>query len=488
MSRQRSTAEDPFRVVIAGGGITGLSAAYFARKYASEAGLGAHIRLLEAEERLGGHIVSTRRDGFLIEGGPDCFLSRKTGGMELVRELGLEGQLMGTESRNARTYVVSDDTLHPLPEGTMLMIPTKVLPVAASRLLSWKGKLRMGLDLMLPRRAESEEESLGAFVRRRLGNEALRKIAEPLVAGVHAGDPDLLSLASTFPRFKAMEDEERSLILAVLKARRKAKAKSSSAGGSSAPSGFVTLQEGLEGLTRGLCSALDEQDTVETGKRVTAVAPSIRPSGGYAVRVESGKGVEQVEADAVILALPAPQAADAVREMDGALAHELGGISFNSAATVTLGYRREQVGVDMRGHGFVVSRREQRSVMGVTWSSSKFRGRAPEGRVSVRAFLGGTRDPELNFRQDEELAEMVIRDVGDVLKVQGEPVVQEIYRWPFAMPQYEIGHAARMERVAARLSSWRGLTVAGSSYHGIGIPDCASDGKRSARETVLGSV
>src|SRR5680860_937267 len=420
MASGSSAVRDPLRVAVVGGGVAGLSAAYFVEKYATEAGLRVDTHLLEAQERVGGHIVSEHKDGFLIEGGPDCFLSRKPGGMELVRELGLEGDLVGTESRNARTFVLSGGMLHPLPEGTMLMIPTKVLPVASSRLLSWKGKLRMGLDLVLPRGGQGGDESLGAFVRRRLGEEALRKIAEPLVAGVHAGDPDVLSLASTFSRFREMEDKDRSLILAMLRARRRA-GQAREVGDKGAPSAFVALRGGMDGLTRGLRDGLSD-GVVNTGR------------------------------------------------------------------TVTLGYPVDRVGVKLNGHGFVVPRGEKCSVMGVTWSSSKFKGRAPEGCVAVRAFIGGVRDLEVDSRPDEEIVDRASRDVGRILRIKGEPMLKHIYRWPAAMPQYELGHAHRMERVNARLASWRGLSLAGSSYNGIGISDCVSDGRRAARLLVFGET
>src|SRR5665811_2236441 len=315
MASGSSAVRDPLRVAVVGGGVAGLSTAYFVEKYATEAGLRVDTHLLEAQERVGGHIVSEHKDGFLIEGGPDCFLSRKPGGMELVRELGLEGDLVGTESRNARTFVLSGGMLHPLPEGTMLMIPTKVLPVASSRLLSWKGKLRMGLDLVLPRGGQGGDESLGAFVRRRLGEEALRKIAEPLVAGVHAGDPDVLSLASTFSRFKEMEDKDRSLILAMLRARRRA-GQAREVGDKGAPSAFVALRGGMDGLTRGLRDGLSD-GVVNTGRKVTVVTPAADTSGGYVLDVESSDGIDRLEVDQVILALPAWKPAKMIRDLTG---------------------------------------------------------------------------------------------------------------------------------------------------------------------------
>ena len=323
------------------------------------------LTVFETAPRAGGHIVTeVTAEGFLVEGGPDCFVSQKPWGVRLTAELGLQLESTGPVST---TFVLSGGRLHPLPEGTMLMVPTKFLPLARSRLLTWPGKLRMGLDLVLPRGGVGDE-SLGAFVTRRLGAEALEKIAEPLVAGVHAGDPDRLSLLSTFPRFKAMETDHRSLILAMVRARqaRSRAERARAAGAQRPPSAFVTVAGGLGRLVEGSGGhpASRQPAAGDPGDRARAA-----PGRGYRLRAYRARRGAALEADAVVLATPAHEAAGLVRGLNDDLSGELAGVEAVSAATVTIGLRRGDVAHPLDGFGLVIPRREQRRIMGVTWSS-----------------------------------------------------------------------------------------------------------------------
>jgi oxygen-dependent protoporphyrinogen oxidase len=433
-------------------------------------------------------------EGFLLEAGPDCFVSQKPWGVRLAGELGLT--IVNTAPAGA-TYVLSGGRLHPLPEGTMLMVPTRFLPLARSRLLSWPGKVRMGMDLLLPR-GGGEDESLGAFVTRRLGKEALEKIAEPLVAGVHAADPDGLSLLATFPRFKLMEERDRSLIVAMVRARRRmAQARRAQpAGAASPPTAFVTLEGGLEKMVTALAHSLPPE-SLRLGARVTRVSPVPgHPGGspaGYNLTVEgwerTPRGLSMIEPvgpfDAVILALPAGRAAEVLTGLDDAFAAELAGIQTVSAVTVSLAWKNEQVGHDLDGFGMVVPRRERRPIMGVTWTSSKFPGRAPAGHVLLRAFLGGAKGPDILALSDDEITDLVLRELAPLLGVRKAPLLVRVHRWPEAMPQYHVGHLARLERIEEHLSRHPGLALAGGSYRGIGIPDCIAGGLAAA-ESVLG--
>jgi oxygen-dependent protoporphyrinogen oxidase len=472
----------PRRVAVVGAGIAGLSAAYHLLAEAADSGRALDLRVFEAAERPGGHVVSEAREGFVVEGGPDCFVSQKPAGLRLARELGLGAQVTNTSSDVSQTFVLSGGRLHPLPEGVMLMVPTKFLPLARSPLLSWTGKVRMGADLVAPRRTDGADESLGGFVRRRLGREALDKIAEPLVAGVHAGDPELLSLRSTFPRFAEYERQDRSLIVAMVKARRRMAAERAGRppGGPAAPSGFITLGGGLQQMVDALGERLPA-GTLRVREPVTALEVAASPGGQPGWTVVTGAGdAARWDADAVILAVPAYEAARLVSPHDAELAAELAGIEFVSAATVSLGFVRAQVDNPLRGYGLVIPRGEGRSVMGVTWSSSKFPGRAPADRVLVRAFVGGVKGPELLALADDKLVALVRREVADLLGAWGEPVLSRLFRWERAMPQYHVGHAARLERIQSRLAARRGLFVAGGSYAGIGIPDCIQSGADGA--------
>jgi oxygen-dependent protoporphyrinogen oxidase len=474
----------PLRVAVVGAGIAGLSAAYHLTRRAAEAGRSVELRVFEAAGRPGGHVVSEVHDGFVVEGGPDCFVSQKPAGLGMARELGLGARVTNTSADVSQTFVVSGGRLHPLPEGVMLMVPTKFLPLARSPLLTWPGKMRMGMDLVLPRRSDGADESLGGFVRRRLGREALDKIAEPLVAGVHAGDPDKLSLRSTFPRFAEYERQDRSLIVAMVRARRRLAAERARRAPDAPPppSGFVTLRGGLEELVTALGGQLPvgalRTDTPVTAVETATSTDAVRWTVVTAATGDAASG--RWDADAVILAVPAHEAARLVQGVDAHLARELAGIEFVSAATVSLGFARAQVRNPLDGYGVVIPRSEGRSVMGVTWSSSKFPGRAPADRVLVRAFVGGVKGPELLALSDDELVALVRREVADLLGTQGEPVLTRLYRWERAMPQYHVGHADRVERIRGRLAAHAGLFVAGGSYTGIGIPDCIQSGADAA--------
>jgi oxygen-dependent protoporphyrinogen oxidase len=483
-----SPVRAPFRVAVIGAGIAGLAAAAALSDRARDHGLALEVAVYEAGRRAGGHILTEKADGFLIEGGPDCFVSQKPWGMRLAGELGLA--IEGTAPVST-TYVLSGGRLYPLPEGTMLMVPTRFLPLARSGLLSWPGKLRMGLDLALPRGGEGDE-SLGDFVRRRLGDEALETIAEPLVAGVHAGDPDRLSLVSTFPRFKAMETDHRSLIVAMVGARR-ARAKAAAerpAGAPAPPTAFVTVAGGLEGLIRGLVDRLPA-GSLHLGAPVTVVAPAPpAPASGtapYRIRLGSGAGETWSDADAVIVATPAHEAARLLAAGDKRLAAELGGIEAVSAVTVSLGFRRSDVAHPLNGFGLVIPRREGRRIMGVTWSSSKFPGRAPADRVLFRVFAGGVKGHAVAALDDEHLLDVVRAELHSLLGVRGEPVITRLFRWERAMPQYNVGHGARLERIEAALRGRPGLHLAGGFYRGIGLPDAIASG-RAAADAVLAGI
>lgn len=466
------------RVAVVGAGIAGLAAARtLARSGAVE------VVVFEAAGRVGGHILSEPVDGFLIEGGPDCFVSQKPAGLRLARDVGLGEEVQHT-GVGSRTYVLSQGRLFALPEGVMLMVPTRFLPLARSDLLTWPGKLRMGLDLVRPRRGDQEDESLGHFVTRRLGAEALEKIAEPLVAGVHAGDPDRLSLAGTFPRFKDMEREHRSLIVAMVRARRRmaAERRRRPPDAPPSPSAFVSLRSGLTRLPERLGEELPA-GSVRLGERVTAMEHSV---GRYRLWVQAAgaqsppaPGFAPYECEGVILATPAAEAAGLLQGVDAALAAELSGMEAVSAATVSLGYRREQVAHPLAGFGLVIPRRERRPIMGITWSSSKFPGRAPAGHVLLRVFVGGVKGAAVLELSDEDLLSLVRVQVEELLGARGEPVLERLYRWPGAMPQYNMGHAARLARIETALAAHPGLSLAGGPYRGIGIPDCIGSGEKA---------
>ena len=464
------------RLVVVGGGIAGLAAAHRAVELARERGIALELTLLEARERLGGTIATERMGGFLVEAGPDSFLSEKPWALALCKRLGVEDRLTRTDDRFRKVYVWHAGRLHPLPDGFQLLGPTRLAPFLRSPLFSWPGKLRMALDLVLPR-GGADDESLGAFVRRRLGREALERVAEPLLGGIYTADPDDLSLAATLPRFLELEKRERSILLALWRAARTAPQPGTSGARWSL---FVTFKEGMEELVATLAArlpvgaALVKHPVTGVERRGEAWRVDIDASGPMA-------------ADRVILATETHVAARLLRYVDPSLATLLGEIPYASSATISLGYRHADVPHALDGFGFVVPRIEGRALLACTFSSVKYPGRAPAGHVLLRCFVGGALDERILELDDASLARRARDELGQALGIKAEPVLTRLFRWPAAMPQYHVGHLARVETIERRLAGLPGLRLAGGAYRGVGIADCIRAGEDAA-ERALGAV
>ena len=464
------------RLMVVGAGISGLAAAHRAVECAREQGRPLELTVLEGADRVGGTIQTEQRDGFLVECGPDSFLSEKPWALALCQRIGLEERLIRTDDRLRRTFVVWDGRLHPLPEGFQLLAPTRLAPLLASRLFSWPGKLRMACDLVLPRGGDPDE-SLGAFVRRRLGREALERVAQPLVAGIYTADPDELSLAATMPRFLEMERRERSVILALWRAARRAPAQHAGASGARW-SLFVTLARGMDELVQALAARLPA-GAVRLKERVTEVA---REDGRWRIATASGVAYE---ADVLVLAPEAHQAARMLRYVDPALTHLLEGIPHASSATVSLAYRRADVRHPLDGFGFVVPHTERRPIIACTFSSVKYAGRAPAGHVLLRVFLGGALNEAALQGDDAALVATAREQIGPLLGITAEPELARVTRHVRAMPQYHVGHEARATAIEQAVARHPGLELAGGAYRGVGIADCVRSGEAAA-ERALG--
>jgi len=463
------------RLVVVGGGITGLAAAHHALELARERRIALELTLVEARERLGGTIATERAGGFLIEAGPDSFLSEKPWALALCRRLGLEDRLARTDDRYRKVFVWHAGRLHPLPDGWELLAPTRLAPFLSSRLFSWPGKLRMAFDLVLPR-GIADDESLGAFVRRRLGREALERVAQPLVAGIYTADPDDLSLTATMPRFAELEKQERSIILGLRRARRRARETGVSGARWSL---FVTLKEGMEDLVAALATRL-QPGTVLLKQRVAGVERR-----GDRWRVATAEGAD-LDADRVIVATESHAAARMLRYVDPTLATLLAEIPYASSATVTLGYRRADVVHPLDGFGFVVPHAEKRALLACTFSSVKYAGRAPEGDVLLRAFVGGALNEAVLELDDAPLVMRARAELREALGITAAPALARVFRWPKAMPQYHVGHLARVETIERRAGALPGLDLAGGAYRGVGIADCVRSGEAAA-ERALGA-
>jgi oxygen-dependent protoporphyrinogen oxidase len=443
--------------LVIGGGIAGLSAA----QRLTDAR--APFLLLESERRLGGKIATERVDGFVIEGGPDCFLAAKPGGLVLARSLGIESRLLGTDPARRRTYVKRGGRLHELPEGITGLIPSRLGPLLTTGMLSWRGRLRAGLELVVPRRSVPGEESIAAFVTRRFGREAYDWLVEPLLSGIYAGDGARLSLTSTFPQLVELERARGSLLRAMLRQRRSARP-------NGPPAGFVTPSGGLVELVAQLGRRLPS-DAVRCGEAVTSIG---RHRARYEVRTGDGA---TIVAERVILATPAHAAARVLAGLDPDLARELAAIPFVSTATVSLAYPLRDVPAPLNGYGYVSPRAEGGPIVACTWTSNKFPQRVPPGYALIRFFLGRAGADAVGDDPAQTLQNLAR---ARLFGITAAPELTRVFRWRRSIPQYVLGHAARLGRISALLERHPGLTLAGASYHGVGIPDCVVSGWAAA--------
>ncbi len=465
------------RVLIVGGGLTGLAAAHRVMSRSANAGRRSPVELvlLEAKNRLGGAIWTEHRDGFTLEGGADSFITNKPWAVDLCREIGLGNRLIETDSRHRRSFVVHSGRLVPVPEGFVLMAPSKLLPLLTTPILSFRGKLRLLLDLIKPARQDEADESLAAFVRRRLGREALDRLVQPLVGGIYTADPNELSLKATLPQFVAMEREHGSLIRAAL---RQAKAsRSADRNASGARYGlFLSIDEGMGTLTRTLAETLprDAARTEAPVRRISRVVDSEKP---WMAELLDGS---VIPADAVIVTTEAHASARLLDGLDPDLALQLRSIPYASSAIVQIAFRRDQVSHPLDGFGAVVPIIENRPILAVSFTSVKFPSRALAGTVLMRVFVGGATQPDLYEMDDDEMVRMVRRELAELLGARGEPLLTEVARHPRGMPQYTLGHLDRVASIRESQKRHPGLFLAGNAFEGVGIPDCVRSGREAA--------
>lgn len=459
------------RVVIVGGGVAGLAAAYDLM----EAG-GFEPLVLEASGRPGGTLrTEITDDGYVIEHGPDAILTEKPAAMRLAERVGLSDEVVSTNSKYRGAYVVCDGKLEMLPEGFALMAPTSLRPFVKTRILSWRGKARAALDLLLPRGGE-EDESLASFVERRFGRELLERLAQPMVGGIYGADPQRLSLRATMPRFLETERKHRSVMLGLRRgARARMKAAKKKGGGKEAGARyglFASFRQGVEMLPKAVAAALG--DRVRTNAPVERVEPR---EGGWTVHLAGG---EQLEADAVVLATAAWRSAEMLRGTDAELAGMLEAIPYGSAATVTFAWPVEQIPRPLDAFGFVVPMVENRVTLAATFASVKWPSRAPEGKELIRVFLGGPGRDDIVDWDDEALVHAARSELGQLMGIEAEPELLRIDRYRKAMPRYELGHLDRIDAIEQRTASHPGLHLAGNGYRGVGIPDSILSGQKAA--------
>lgn len=468
------------KIVIIGGGISGLSAAVHLKAGAKAYDKTLDITIVEKNNRIGGKILTERIGDYLLEGGPDSFLPEKVWSVNLAKHLGLEPQMLPSNDEFKGTFIYSRKRLHPLPEGVMLMVPTSFWPMAKSGLISWPGKIRMGMELFVPKRKIVEDESLASFVTRRLGRECLEKIAEPLVAGIHTSNPDNMSVLATFPRFVQMEKKSGSLIKGMVDAMRSRPHATLSGPppkpGTKRMTYFMSFNNGMQTLSDA-CADLIGRESIRTGVGVTEVQPKGK---GYLVHLDNG---ETLEADQVMIAAAAYEAARMVRGFDDVLATQLDRIEWSSSSTVSLVFSRKDIQVPLKGFGFIVPRVENRRINASTYSSIKWSYRAPDDTVMLRVFVGGGHHEELVTELDDPaMVSAVLEELDTVLGLKATPKFSKVYRWFRGMPKYTVGHLDRMALIDRAASAHRGLYLIGCSYRGIGIGDCVHEAQIAAEK------
>ena len=457
------------RIAIIGGGISGLSAAFYLEK-ARAGGAELEYTLFESGQRLGGCLSSDHIEGCLVEAGPDSFLTEKPWAVTLCKELGLGDQLIGSNDAQRKTYIVVKGRLVVMPDGLMFMVPTKLAPTALSPLFSWGTKLRMARELLHPPRPMHEDETVAQLVERHFGPEVVDRLADPLLSGVYGGDAAKLSARAVLPRFVEMEEKYGSLSKAMIATHKKMV---QSAGKQAPRPLFTSLRDGMQQMVDAIIERLNPE-WIRMRRHIRRIYPE---NDGWRVSIEMN-GDERY--DAVILATPANVAGELLDPVDHDLAHNLLDITYSSSVTVTLGYYKEQLAKLPPGFGFLVPRSEGTRMLACTFVHNKFPHRAPEGKGILRCFLGGARDEAVLGLSDEELLETVQRELRDIVKLNARPMFSRVYRWREAMAQYEPGHIARVAAIEKRVAEIPGLALAGNAYHGIGVPDCVRSGMDAA--------
>lgn len=482
------TTSPPVRIAVVGGGISGLAAAHRLIERASQGPVPLQVSLYEASSRLGGVFGTEECDGYRLELGADMFITDKPWGLDLCRRLGLEDQLIVPDPRYRQSLILSRGRPVPTPEAFQLLVPGRWGPIVTTPLLSPWGKLRLLLEPFVPPRRPTvpdEDESIAAFVRRRLGREALERIVQPLVGGIYTGDPEKLSLMATLPGFLQMERESGSLTAGLRRQRLTAARCSPGEEASGARYGlFVSLRAGLGRLVEALHSRLAESVRWQLNQPVLRVD---RRAGADRVRYRVVTAEHSAEYDGLILALPSYRAAVLVESAHPSLAAALREIEYASTVVVVTGHRLDEIEHPLDAYGLVIPQREQRRILAVSFLSRKFPDRAPPGRVVLRTFVGGALQPELTRLSDDETVALVREELRELLGVRGAPEVCRVARHDRAMPQYHVGHLDRVRRLEALQRQQPGLELCGNAYHGVGLPDCIHDGE-AATERLLATL
>lgn len=463
------------KVVIVGGGITGLTAAYYLQKYARENQLPLDVKLVEASHRVGGKMQTYVKDGFVIERGPDSFLERKESAGRLAKEVGLGDKLVNNST--GKSYVLVKDKLHPIPGGAVMGIPTQIAPFVTTGLFSWPGKFRAAGDFFLPPSKDKGDQSLGEFFRRRLGDEVVENLIEPLLSGIYAGDIDNMSLLSTFPQFYQVEQKYGSLILGTKKTTPAPKKVPANNGLAKKKGMFLTVSTGLQSFVDAIEAKL-EPGSVIKGIRIDKVS---KQESGYRLRLSSG---ETLDADSILVSAPHEAALHMFSDHEH-IFDPFRNMPSTSVATVAMAFPESVIKEDIDGTGFVVSRNSDYTITACTWTHKKWPHTTPEGKVLLRLYVGRPGDEAIVELSDDEIIKIALEDLNKTMDIQAQPDFAVVSRWKEAMPQYTVGHKERVAKLKDDLArELPGTFVAGSSYEGVGLPDCIDQGE-AAVEKIL---
>lgn len=463
------------KVVIVGGGITGLAAAFYLQKHARENQLPLDVKLVESSHRIGGKMQTYVKDGFVIERGPDSFLERKESAGRLAREVGLGDKLVNNST--GKSYVLVKDKLHPMPGGAVMGIPTQIGPFVTTGLFSWPGKFRAAGDFLIPPSKVEGDQSLGEFFRRRLGDEVVENLIEPLLSGIYAGDIDNMSLLSTFPQFYQVEQKYGSLILGTKKTTPSPKKRPAQPGQVKKKGMFLTVTTGLQSFVDAIESKL-EPGSVIKGIRVDKVS---KQENGYRIRLSSG---ETLDADSILVSAPHEAALHMFSDHEH-IFEPFRGMPSTSVATVAMAFPESVIKEDIDGTGFVVSRNSDYTITACTWTHKKWPHTTPEGKVLLRLYVGRPGDEAIVDLSDDEIIKIALEDLNKTMDIQAQPDFAVVSRWKEAMPQYTVGHKERVANLKNNLSNeLPGVFVGGSSYEGVGLPDCIDQSEAAVKKII----
>lgn len=473
ITEQSRSAANNKRVAVVGGGISGLAAAH----RLTELNPQTEVILLEASSRLGGVLKTVSKEGFLVEQSADNFITNLPGGIKLCQRVGLAEEMLNTRDEFRRAFIIHKKKLQIIPEGFLIMAPSKVMPIIKTPILSTRGKLRMLWEYFVPKKKEAGDESLQSFSLRRFGQETFDRLIQPLVGGIYTADPQKLSLQATLPRFLQMEQDYGSLVRGALK-QAKARKQTDSTSSGARYSLFTTPQNGMSRLVNSVAAKLPQEgimlnSPVETVSQIE--------NNRWEIHV-AGDSPRTLEVDGVIIASRAYHAAKMLASVNDELVKKLNSIPYAGCAIVSLGFKREQIAHPLNGFGFVVPAVEKLSMLSASFSSIKYEGRAPDGSVLIRAFLGGAMQAELVAKEGEELLHIVKQELSQLLGITGEPMMHHVNRHVAAMPQYHLGHVELVDEIEQLLTTHPGLQLAGNAYRGVGVPQCIASGEQAAEQ------